>query len=205
MAKDLTTSSIDRQNILNNPYALAEIEKAAGIRGIPFEGKTVVLKEQVAEFFDVTPRTVENYVERHAEELARPQLSFSEEALQMLASYSWPGNIRELENLVERVSILSDGDEIIAEQLPQLMQTTPRVALPQMSDFVLPTFGVDFNALVDDYENKLIVTALSQTGGNKKAAAKLLGLNRTTLVEKIKKKGLEARIEVTAGNDDGII
>jgi hypothetical protein len=71
MAKDLTTSSIDRQNILNNPYALAEIEKAAGIRGIPFEGKTVVLKEQVAEFFDVTPRTVENYVERHAEELAR--------------------------------------------------------------------------------------------------------------------------------------
>jgi hypothetical protein len=71
MAKDLTTSSIDRQNILNNPYALAEIEKAAGIRGIPFEGKTVVLKEQVAEFFDVTARTVENYVERHAEELAR--------------------------------------------------------------------------------------------------------------------------------------
>lgn len=71
MAKDLTTSSIDRQNILNNPYALAEIEKADGIRGIPFEGNTVVLKEQVAEFFDVTPRTVENYVERHAEELAR--------------------------------------------------------------------------------------------------------------------------------------
>jgi hypothetical protein len=48
MAKDLTTSEIDRQNILNNPYALAEIEKAAGIRGLPFEGKPVVLKEQVA-------------------------------------------------------------------------------------------------------------------------------------------------------------
>jgi hypothetical protein len=47
MSKDLTSSAIDRQNILNNPYALAEIEKAAGIQGIPFEGKTVVLKEQV--------------------------------------------------------------------------------------------------------------------------------------------------------------
>lgn len=71
MSKDLTNSAIDRQNILNNPYALAEIEKAAGIRGIPFEGKTVVLKEQVATFFEVTLRTVENYLEQNTEELAR--------------------------------------------------------------------------------------------------------------------------------------
>jgi hypothetical protein len=71
MNKDLTNSAVDRQNILNNPYALAEIEKAAGIRGIPFEGKTVVLKEQVAVFFEVTLRTVENYLEHNAEELAR--------------------------------------------------------------------------------------------------------------------------------------
>lgn len=71
MKKDLTNSEIDRQNILNNPYALAEIEKAAGIQGIPFEGKTVVLKEQVASFFEVTVRTVENYLESHPEELGR--------------------------------------------------------------------------------------------------------------------------------------
>jgi hypothetical protein len=71
MAKDLTTSEIDRQNILNNKYALEEIEKAAGIRGIPFEGKMVVLKEQVANFFEVTVRTVENYLEYNGEELAR--------------------------------------------------------------------------------------------------------------------------------------
>jgi hypothetical protein len=60
MEKDLTTSPIDRQSILNNPYALAEIEKAVIIRGIPFERKTVVLKEQVASFFEVTIRTVGN-------------------------------------------------------------------------------------------------------------------------------------------------
>ena len=71
MSKDLTNSAVDRQNILNNPYALAEIETAAGIRGIPFEGKTVVLKEQVAAFFEVTLRTVENYLEQNAEELSR--------------------------------------------------------------------------------------------------------------------------------------
>ncbi len=71
MPKDLTTSAVDRQNVLNNPYALAEIERAAGIQGIPFEGKTVVLKEQVAAFFEVTVRTVENYLEQNAVELAR--------------------------------------------------------------------------------------------------------------------------------------
>jgi len=71
MSKDLTNSAVDRQNILNNPYALAEIEKAAGVQGIPFEGKTVVLKEQVAAFFEVTLRTIENYLEQHAEELAK--------------------------------------------------------------------------------------------------------------------------------------
>ncbi|MDD2710201.1 MAG: DNA-binding protein [Verrucomicrobiae bacterium] len=69
MSKDLTNSAIDRQNILNNPYALAEIEKAAGIRGIPFESKTVVLKEQVAAFFEVTTRTVDNYLEKFSDEL----------------------------------------------------------------------------------------------------------------------------------------
>ena len=69
MSKDLTNSAIDRQNILNNPYAVSEIEKAAGIRGILFEGKTVVLKEQVAKFFEVTTRTIDNYIEKYGDEL----------------------------------------------------------------------------------------------------------------------------------------
>jgi len=69
MSKDLTNSSVHRQNILNNPYALQEIEKATRIIGIPFEGKTVVTKEQVADFFEVTPRTVDNYIEKFSDEL----------------------------------------------------------------------------------------------------------------------------------------
>lgn len=67
--KDLTVSQIDRQNILNNPYALQEIEKATRIKGIPFEGKTVVLKEQVSAFFEVTPRTIDNYIGKFSKEL----------------------------------------------------------------------------------------------------------------------------------------
>ncbi len=69
--KDLTSSPVERQNILNNPYALQEIEKATKIKGISFEGKTVVLKEQVAAFFEVTLRTVENYLGQHSVELAQ--------------------------------------------------------------------------------------------------------------------------------------
>lgn len=67
--KDLTVSQVDRQNILNNSYALQEIEKATHIQGIPFEGKNVVLKEQVAEFFEVDIRTITNYLDKYGEEL----------------------------------------------------------------------------------------------------------------------------------------
>ena len=71
MTKDLTNSNTERQNILNNQYALVEIEKATHIQGIPFEGKTVVLKEQVAEFFEITPRTIELYIEKEGGELRK--------------------------------------------------------------------------------------------------------------------------------------
>ena len=68
---DLTVSEIERQNILNNAYALEEIEKGIGIKGIPFEGKTVLLKEQVASFFEVTTRTIENLLSNHEGELQK--------------------------------------------------------------------------------------------------------------------------------------
>jgi hypothetical protein len=69
MPNDLTTSAIERQNILNNPYAITEIQKSVGLRGIEYQGKTVLLKEQVAEFFEVTPRTIDNYLAANESEL----------------------------------------------------------------------------------------------------------------------------------------
>jgi len=70
-SKDLTVSKVDRQNILNNQFAIQEIERAVHIKGIPFEGQTVVLKEQVASFFEVTTRTIENYLKSHEAELGQ--------------------------------------------------------------------------------------------------------------------------------------
>jgi len=69
MSKDLTKSDIDRQNILNNPYAVEEIKKATNLQGIEFHGKITLLKEQVAEFFGVTPRTIDNYISKYELEL----------------------------------------------------------------------------------------------------------------------------------------
>ncbi len=71
MSGDLTTSAVVRQNILNNPYAVGEVEKVAGIRGIAFEGSYVVLKEQVAEFFGVTTRTIETVTAENLDELSK--------------------------------------------------------------------------------------------------------------------------------------
>jgi hypothetical protein len=69
MAKDLTESTVDRQNILNNSYAVTEIQKATQIKGIRFEGNVCLLKEQVAAFFEVDARTIERYLEKYSNEL----------------------------------------------------------------------------------------------------------------------------------------
>jgi len=69
MGKDLTNSSIERQNVLNNPYAVQEIQKAVDIQCIPFEDRMWLTKEQIASFFEVTPRTIDNYIRKYEEEL----------------------------------------------------------------------------------------------------------------------------------------
>lgn len=71
MAKDLTNSPVDRQNILNNPYALSEIQKATHIQGVMFEGSTRLIKEQIARFFEVDIRTIERYLEQYVDELGQ--------------------------------------------------------------------------------------------------------------------------------------
>jgi transcriptional regulator with GAF, ATPase, and Fis domain len=142
------------------------------------------------------------FLRRQADELSKPMLELSEGTLEAMSQYPWPGNVRELENLVERIAILCDSDSIEPSQLPDHIHEVRARVSRSFDDITLPPVGVDFNALIEEYENRLISTALNQTGGNKKAAARLLGLNRTTLVEKIKKKGLEGKIEVSVISDD---
>ncbi len=120
------------------------------------------------------------------------------EALQVLCQHKWPGNIRELENLIERLSILKGGGLIELSDLPSNYRyAMSSIKSPlanshiEMSEVGVSEVDMDFNSAVDAYENALIMRALEKTGWNRNQAAILLKLNRTTLVEKIKKKGLK--------------
>ena len=132
------------------------------------------------------PLLVEHFL--NLQRRAYPDLrGVSDFAMKRLTEYEWPGNVRELENLIERTALLTQKGWIGEEDLPRHV-TQER---PVVERFALPPDGVDFSAVVDDFENELIVQALEATGWNKKQAAELLGLKRTTLVEKIRAKKLE--------------
>ncbi len=136
---------------------------------------------------------VEHFLGRSTEEAGRRPIEIDRAAMEALKRYSWPGNVRELENLAERLAILCD-DEVRVEDLPEFLRANGENCQILEVQEEIPDDGLDFNELVNDYESKLILLALEKTGWNKKAAAELLSLNRTTLVEKIKKKGLEQNI-----------
>lgn len=119
---------------------------------------------------------------------------FSSEAMNCLINYAWPGNIRELENLVERLSILKGSGEVAPQDLPAKYKSAA-ACYAETGSIDIPEEGLDFNNAVDQFENALIIKALEKTGWNKNQAAMLLRLNRTTLVEKMKKKGLKSASE----------
>lgn len=119
----------------------------------------------------------------------------SPEAMEVLVRYNWPGNVRELENICQRVCILKSSGLIETADLPtKVMQvrSVHRTGAPWshwLQDGI-PDGGIPFDDLVAQFENDLINKALEQTKWNKNKAAQLLRLNRTTLVEKIKKRGI---------------
>ncbi len=118
-------------------------------------------------------------------------LNFLPQTLNMLMTYAWPGNVRELENLVERICVLKKQGPVDISDLPLKY----REFEPEPMGLILPEGPMDFNSAVDQFENQLILRALEKTGWNRNQAAALLRLNRTTLVEKIKKKGLKPQFE----------
>lgn len=132
----------------------------------------------------------------HFLELARQRTSrlnihsISDAAMQLLEQYSWPGNVRELENTIERAVLLARGDQILPRDLPARVCGLPSEQRPNASR--LPDAGIDLRNAVESFENSLIRQALERTKWNKNQAARLLGLNRTTLVEMLKRKRIEA-------------
>ncbi len=133
------------------------------------------------------PLLVHHFLDRARAERGSRVEGMTDEALQQLMDYHWPGNVRELENVTERLTILVGEGDIEVEDLPAQIRAQP---LAQTLAPRVPSSGLDFNAVVGRFETELIEQALDHTHWNKNRAAGLLSLNRTTLIEKIKKRGI---------------
>jgi two-component system response regulator PilR (NtrC family) len=133
------------------------------------------------------PLLVAHFLKKFAPE-SPPQVS--QGAMRGLMAYSWPGNVRELENAVERAVTLSGGRKEINVQdlLEEMREAPPPTATPYVD---LPDDGLDLNAYLSSLEKDLIKRALERTLGNRNKASEILKIKRTTLVEKMKRLGLE--------------
>jgi two-component system, NtrC family, response regulator AtoC len=134
-----------------------------------------------------------HFLQKICEEMNRPIMSISPTAMRFLESYHWPGNVRELENVIERTVTLTDGIVIEKRDLPANItgsaaeeEEEPALTCPALTDA-----GVDLPQVVADLERQLIRSALELSAGVKARAADLLSIKRTTLVEKIKRLGIE--------------
>jgi len=115
----------------------------------------------------------------------------SDDVKRAMLAYHWPGNVRELQNLMERVTTLKREGVIELEDLPSRMLSERERVLQSFQMDVQSVSSIDLKATVDEFESHLILSALQRFGWNKNQAANFLTMNRTTLVEKIKKKGLQ--------------
>jgi DNA-binding NtrC family response regulator len=129
------------------------------------------------------PLLIEHFVARHADELDKPVTGCSEGVMEALQAYDWPGNVRELENVVERGVVLARGGQIELSDLPtDLMRgTAGRVEVPTDGP-VIP-----LKEALEGPEREIIKRALEYVDGNRNEAARLLGINRSTLFNKMKR------------------
>ena len=169
------------------------------------------------------PLLLDVFIDQYTIQRGRERFSIPHEIMTVLLAYNWKGNVRELQNMVQHMSILCSGREIQMEDIPERFLeefdpstidqekianiitgtsfSQPGAKTSQPLQTTLPTDSqleageVDFNELINDYETLLIIQAMKLSGGNKKEAAKLLNLKRTTLLEKIKKKDLQGMWE----------
>ena len=118
------------------------------------------------------------------------------DAMARLMEYHWPGNIRELENMVERVAIMSRSGTIEASDLPDRIRRSPVTAEQTAAHFIsFSDQGVNLPREIEQLENRLIADALRQANGITSKAAQLLQVNRTTLIEKMKRKGFASKAQ----------
>ena len=144
------------------------------------------LRERREDIPTLLQRSVRRFAEAHGREVP----AVAPEVVKALMRYDWPGNVRQLENIVERmVALTGTRTTIVYEDLPVEILDRSDAHLPPAIE--IPDEGINFQTVVSGMERELIIQSLRKSGGNKKLAAQLLNLKRTTLIEKIKRIGLD--------------
>ena len=132
-----------------------------------------------------------HFLLKSCKEMNRPLMSISPAAMQALETYDWPGNVREMENVIERSVALTDGEIIERSDLPSSIGGIDNESVTDLLCPKVTENGVDMARIIEAIERQMITEALGLADGVKARAASLLGINRTTLVEKIKRLSLE--------------
>ena len=134
------------------------------------------------------PLLVKHFLTLHGLRKAKRVARVEPEAMVVLEKYRWPGNVREVENLVERLIVLNEDGVIRVNELPDYV--TQNGSSNQSAGAALPVSGMDLDRYLEKIENGFICQALERARGNKTLAAGMLNLNRTTFIERLRKKGL---------------
>jgi len=144
---------------------------------------------------DDIPLLIKHFSDKCSEEKSCNMITFSRKATSALVHYRWPGNVRELENMVERMAVLCDGPEVDLSDLPDKILSGAANSTSVVPSIDIPESGIDLSTAVSEFEKSIIIQALNRSNWIKNRAAKLLHVNRTTLVEKIKKQKLQKPTE----------
>ena len=147
---------------------------------------------------DDIPLLVQHFLEKYGTENARPNLEVTPEALDLLMDYDWPGNVRELENVIERGTVLTQGQRIGQDLIPDHVRRAPNLQMPHI---VMPSEGVSLKEVTAAYERQWIESALEAAGGVQKRAAELLRIKPTTLNEMIKRYDIRPRRKKAASGN----
>jgi DNA-binding NtrC family response regulator len=132
----------------------------------------------------------QHFFEKYGAENQKPHFDLTPEALDLLLEYDWPGNVRELENVIERAVVLSTGQRIDVDLVPDHVRSSRRFQMPQ---FVVPPEGISYRDAEIAFQRGLIESALEQAGGVQNRAAELLQIKPTTLNEMIKRHDIRPR------------
>jgi transcriptional regulator with GAF, ATPase, and Fis domain len=133
----------------------------------------------------------QHFVEKSCRHNGVPERTISQATMRVLMDCNWPGNIRQLENAIEyAVAVSGAAREIVPSMLPEDIRHPEQVSA--IGPVTIPEEGVDFQSVMAQIERDLIMSGLQKTGGNKRQAARLLNLSRTTLIDKLHRLGATA-------------